>query len=121
MKLRIFFSAAALAVATLLSAQGMEQMMQPLPLDPQTRYGKLDNGLTYYIRHNEYPKGQANFYIAQKVGSVQEEDDQRGLAHFLEHMCFNGTENFPENGVIRYLETLGVKFGAQLNAYTSID
>ncbi len=99
----------------------MEQMMQPLPLDPGTKVGKLDNGLTYYIRHNEYPKGQANFYIAQKVGSVLEEDNQRGLAHFLEHMCFNGTENFPENGVIRYLETIGVKFGEQLNAYTSID
>ena len=113
--------AVAMACATLVSAQGMEQMMQPLPLDPQTRYGKLDNGLTYYIRHNEYPKGQANFYIAQKVGSVLEEEDQRGLAHFLEHMCFNGTENFPENELIRYLETLGVKFGAQLNAYTSVD
>jgi zinc protease len=122
MKLRFLFSLAALAFATLLSAQGgMEQMMQPLPLEPNTRYGKLDNGLTYYIRHNEYPKGQANFYIAQKVGSVLEEEDQRGLAHFLEHMCFNGTENFPENSLIRYLETLGVKFGAQLNAYTSVD
>ena len=121
MKLRILFSAAALAFATLLSAQDMEQMMQPLPLESNTRYGKLDNGLTYYIRHNEYPKGQANFYIAQQVGSVLEEEDQRGLAHFLEHMCFNGTENFPENGLIRYLETLGVKFGAQLNAYTSVD
>ena len=121
MKLRFFFSALALAFVTMVSAQSMEQMLQPLPYDSQTRYGKLDNGLTYYIRHNEYPKGQANFYIAQKVGSVQEEDDQRGLAHFLEHMCFNGTENFPENGVIRYLETLGVKFGAQLNAYTSIE
>ena len=110
-----------MAVVTFVSAQGLEQAMQPLSIDPNTRVGKLDNGLTYYIRHNEYPKGQANFYIAQKVGSVQEEDDQRGLAHFLEHMCFNGTENFPENGVIRYLETLGVKFGEQLNAYTSID
>ena len=121
MKLRFLFSAALMAVVTFVSAQSLEQAMQPLPLDPQTRYGKLDNGLTYYIRHNEYPKGQANFYIAQKVGSVLEEEDQRGLAHFLEHMCFNGTENFPENGVIRYLETLGVKFGAQLNAYTSVD
>lgn len=121
MKLRLIISTAFVALATLAMAQGMEQAMQPLPLEPKTRYGKLDNGLTYYIRHNEYPKGQANFYIAQKVGSVQEEDDQRGLAHFLEHMCFNGTENFPENGVIRYLETLGVKFGEQLNAYTSID
>jgi zinc protease len=121
MKLRFLFSAALMAVVTFVSAQGLEQAMQPLSIDPNTRVGKLDNGLTYYIRHNEYPKGQANFYIAQKVGSVQEEDDQRGLAHFLEHMCFNGTENFPENGVIRYLETLGVKFGEQLNAYTSID
>ena len=121
MKLKFIFSAALMAVVTLVSAQNLEQAMQPLPLEPNTRFGKLDNGLTYYIRHNEYPKGQANFYIAQKVGSVQEEDDQRGLAHFLEHMCFNGTENFPENGVIRYLETLGVKFGEQLNAYTSID
>ena len=121
MKLRFLFSAAMLAMAALLCAQSMEQLMQPLPLDPQTRYGKLDNGLTYYIRHNEYPKGQANFYIAQQVGSVLEEEDQRGLAHFLEHMCFNGTQNFPGNGLIRYLETLGVKFGEQLNAYTSVD
>ena len=121
MKIRVLFSVLALLRTTTASAQGMEQMLQPLPYDAQTRYGKLDNGLTYYIRHNEYPKGQANFYIAQKVGSVQEEDDQRGLAHFLEHMCFNGTENFPENSLIRYLETLGVKFGAQLNAYTSIE
>ena len=120
-KIRVIFSAVALMFVTLLSAQSLEQAMQPLPRDPQTRIGKLDNGLTYYIRHNEYPKGQANFYIAQKVGSVQEDDDQRGLAHFLEHMCFNGTENFPENGVIRYLESIGVKFGAQLNAYTSVE
>ena len=107
MKIRVLFSVLALLLTTTASAQGMEQMLQPLPYDAQTRYGKLDNGLTYYIRHNEYPKGQANFYIAQTVGSVQEEDDQRGLAHFLEHMCFNGTENFPENSLIRYLETLG--------------
>ena len=125
MKLRFLLSIAAVAFATLLCAQSqeqaMQQAMQPLPLEPNVRYGKLDNGLTYYIRHNEYPKGQANFYIAQKVGSTLEEEDQRGLAHFLEHMCFNGTKNFPGNGVIRYLETIGVKFGAQLNAYTSVD
>ncbi len=98
-----------------------QAMMQQLPTDAATRIGQLPNGLTYYIRHNEYPKGQANFYIAQKVGSVLEEEDQRGLAHFLEHMCFNGTQNFPENQVIKYLESIGVKFGQQLNAYTSID
>ena len=67
------------------------QQMPSLPMDPAVRYGKLPNGLTYYIRHNAEPKGLANFYIAQKVGSVQEEDSQRGLAHFLEHMAFNGS------------------------------
>lgn len=71
------------------------QQMPPVPVDKEVRIGKLDNGLTYYIRHNEYPKNQVDFYIAQKVGSILEEDNQRGLAHFLEHMCFNGTRNFP--------------------------
>lgn len=70
------------------------QQMPPVPVDKEVRIGKLDNGLTYYIRHNEYPKNQVDFYIAQKVGSILEEDNQRGLAHFLEHMCFNGTRNF---------------------------
>ena len=97
------------------------QQMPPIPVDQQVRIGKLENGLTYYIRQNNYPEGQANFYIAQKVGSSLEEDNQRGLAHFLEHMCFNGTEKFPGNGVIKYLESIGVKFGGDLNAYTSID
>ena len=93
----------------------------PLPLDKEVRMGKLPNGLTYYIRHNETPKGQADFYIAQKVGSILENDDQRGLAHFLEHMCFNGTKNFPGNEIVKWLETKGVKFGQNLNAYTAID
>lgn len=101
-------------------AQEMPQVPQ-LPLDPQVRKGVLPNGLTYYIRHNEKPKGQADFYIAQKVGSILEDDHQRGLAHFLEHMCFNGSENFPGNGMISWLETVGVKFGQNLNAYTAID
>ena len=87
------------------------QQMPPVPTDPQVRIGKLDNGLTYYLRHNEYPKGLADFYIVQKVGSVQENDNQRGLAHFLEHMCFNGTKHFPGNTLIEWLETVGVKFG----------
>ena len=76
------------------------QQMPPIPVDPNVKIGKLDNGLTYYIRPNEEPKGQANFYIAQKVGSILEDESQRGLAHFLEHMCFNGTEHFPGNGVV---------------------
>jgi zinc protease len=97
------------------------QQMPPIPVDPNVRIGKLDNGLTYYIRHNEYPKGQADYYIAQKVGSILEEDNQRGLAHFLEHMCFNGTKNFPGNEIVSWLETVGVKFGRNLNAYTAVD
>lgn len=97
------------------------QQMPPVPVDKEVRIGKLDNGLTYYICHNEYPKNQVDFYIAQKVGSILEEDDQRGLAHFLEHMCFNGTKNFPGNSMVKWLESVGVKFGYNLNAYTSID
>ncbi len=97
------------------------QMPQNLPLDPKVRTGKLENGLTYFVMQNAEPKGQAEFYIAQKVGAILEEENQRGLAHFLEHMAFNGTTNFPGNKIISYLETIGVKFGANLNAYTAVD
>lgn len=122
MKLRkILLSAALMLTATYATAQDMSELMQPLPVDPQVRVGHLDNGLTYYIRHNEEPKNQAFFYIAQKVGSIQEEESQRGLAHFLEHMCFNGTKHFPDSSLIEYLGSIGVKFGAQLNAYTSVE
>lgn len=96
-------------------------MMPPELTDPNLRTGKLDNGLTYYIRHNEYPKGQADFHIAQKVGAVQENEEQNGLAHFLEHMCFNGTKNFPDKSLTTWLETIGVKFGHNLNAHTGTD
>ena len=119
MKLRKQFMALLVFVACALTT--FAQQMPPIPVDQQVRIGKLENGLTYYIRQNNYPEGQANFYIAQKVGSSLEEENQRGLAHFLEHMCFNGTEKFPGNGVIKYLEGIGVKFGGDLNAYTSID
>lgn len=98
-----------------------QQEMQPLPIDPNVRYGKLPNGLTYYIRHNELPKERADFYIAQNVGSILEEENQRGLAHFLEHMAFNGSKNFPENGIDTYLQSLGMRMGENLNAYTGID
>ena len=117
MTLRKLFAAALLLVAGLAQAQ----QMPPIPVDPDVRIGKLDNGLTYYIRHNNWPEHRANFYIAQKVGSIQEEESQRGLAHFLEHMCFNGTKHFPGNEVMRYCESIGVQFGRDLNAYTSID
>ena len=112
---RLFISTCILG-ATLSAAA-----IQPIPLDPAVRTGQLPNGLTYYIRHNNSPEGQADFFIAQRVGSINEEENQRGLAHFLEHMCFNGTEHFPQNTLIEYLESLGVKFGKNLDAYTSTD
>ena len=108
-------------LCTALASMAQQPQMPPIPTDPNVRIGKLDNGLTYYIRHNELPENRADFYIAQKVGSILEEDNQRGLAHFLEHMCFNGTTNFPGKGIINWLESIGVKFGVNLNAYTSID
>ncbi len=97
------------------------QQNPPLPVDPLVRTGKLENGLTYYIRHNGQPENRADFYIAQKVGSMQEEDSQAGLAHFLEHMAFNGTKNFPGKTMLEYLQDNGIKFGTNINAYTSFD
>ena len=110
-----------LMLAVVLAMPVAAQKGEQLPVDPSIRIGKLKNGLTYYIRHNANPEKLVNFYIAQKVGSIQEEEDQRGLAHFLEHRCFNGTEHFPGKALINYLEGIGVKFGADLNAYTAID
>ncbi|MDE6783343.1 MAG: insulinase family protein, partial [Paramuribaculum sp.] len=107
--------------ALLLTTLATGYAANPFPADPAVRIGRLDNGLTYYIRHNASPEGQADFFIAQRVGSVNEEESQRGLAHFLEHMCFNGTEHFPGNSLISWLESIGVKFGRNLNAYTSTD
>lgn len=117
MKLKNLFIVLLLAIA----GNAMAQMMPPLPQDKDVRTGKLDNGLTYYIRYNNWPENRAEFFIAQRVGSLQEDEPQRGLAHFLEHMCFNGTKHFQGNDLIRYCESLGVKFGADLNAYTSVD
>lgn len=97
------------------------QQNPPQPMDPAVRHGVLENGLTYFIRHNKLPENRADFYIAQKVGSMQEEDSQAGLAHFLEHMAFNGTTNFPGKEMLNYLEENGVKFGENVNAYTSFD
>lgn len=93
----------------------------PLPMDPALRYGILENGLTYYIRHNDVVPERADFYIVQDVGAILEEDNQNGLAHFLEHIAFNGTTHFPGKSLINYFETVGVKFGANINAYTSLD
>ena len=92
---------------------------QPLPADKEIRKGVLPNGLTYYIRHNEKPKGMAEFYILHDVGAIQEDDNQQGLAHFLEHMAFNGTERYPDKTILNFLEKDGVRFGYNVNAYTS--
>ena len=120
MKLRKLFVAVLMLLGTTaMVAQPMQ--MPPIPVDPAVRIGKLDNGLTYYIRHNEYPEHVANFYIAQRVGSINEDESQRGLAHFLEHMAFNGSEHFKGNGIIEFCRSVGVEFGSDLNAYTSID
>ncbi len=105
----------------LLGIMAMAQQNPPQPIDPNVRKGILDNGLTYYIRQNKLPENRADFYIAQKVGSMQEEDNQAGLAHFLEHMAFNGTTNYPGKNMLNYLQDNGIKFGTNINAYTSFD
>ena len=104
-----------------ISLTAIAQQNPPQPIDPAVRYGQLENGLTYFIRQNKQPENRADFYIAQKVGSMQEEDPQAGLAHFLEHMAFNGTKHFPNKELLNYLEENGVKFGENVNAYTSFD
>ena len=115
---RLTFALSLLCAAMMLPAQ---EAPEKLPMDPDVRFGRLDNGLTYYIRHNEQPKQRAEFHIAQAVGAILEEDHQNGLAHFLEHMAFNGTQHFPGKGIINYFESVGVNFGGNINAYTSID
>jgi zinc protease len=112
-----------LLVAALLLLTGVVQAQPQMtvPVDKDVRIGKLANGLTYYIRHNNWPENRANFYIAQKVGSIQEDETQRGLAHFLEHMAFNGSDNFKGNSLIEWCRANGIEFGGDLNAYTSID
>lgn len=92
-----------------------------LPNDPAIRVGKLENGLTYYIRHNSKPEQRAEFYLATNVGAFQEADDQDGLAHFLEHMCFNGTKNFPGKAILEYLQSIGAEFGRNINASTGFE
>lgn len=93
----------------------------PLPIDSKVRIGKLDNGMVYYIRQNKKPEKRVELRLVNNVGSLMETDAQQGLAHFTEHMCFNGTKNFPKNELVNFLQTIGVKFGADINAYTSFD
>ena len=119
---KFFLSALATLVAFAAVAQLSTQPQIPvIPQDPEVRTGQLENGMKYYIRHNNKQKGLADFYIIHDVGAIQEDDNQQGLAHFLEHMAFNGTKNLPGKMLIEYLEKVGVKFGANLNAGTSWD
>lgn len=107
-------------VFTILNGQTIKPD-DPIPPDPNIKIGKLDNGLTYYIKYNKKPEQRMEMRLAVNAGSVCETEGQQGLAHFVEHMCFNGTKNFPSNRIIDMLEEMGVKFGAELNAYTSFD
>lgn len=129
-KLNLLIGATAIVLAFSYTARSQENNKlsvhkagpnEDLPLDPAVRTGKLANGFTYYIRHNEEPKNRVVIYLANKVGSVLEDEDQRGLAHFMEHMNFNGTAHFPHNELVNYLQKSGIRFGADLNAYTNFD
>lgn len=119
--MKIFRKWMSLGLVALFLALSSFQLHAQVPLNPKVRMGKLENGLTYYIQKNDQTEKRADFYIAQKVGAILETPEQSGLAHFLEHMCFNGTTHFPGDQLKQYLETIGVKFGENLNAYTSID
>jgi zinc protease len=103
------------------SASSQFSLTSPIPVDPNVRVGKLANGLTYYIRKNVRPEKKMELRLAVNAGSILEDPDQRGLAHFMEHMNFNGSKNFPKNELVDYLQKVGVKFGADLNAYTGFD
>jgi zinc protease len=109
------------ATAVGLSAAPQAGLDQPIPVEPAITIGHLSNGLQYYVRANKKPEKRAELRLVVKAGSVLEEDDQQGLAHFIEHMAFNGTSHFPKNDIIAFIESLGMRFGADLNAYTSFD
>jgi zinc protease len=103
------------------STQEVKKTIETIPQDKDVIVGKLDNGLTYYIRHNAKPEKKVELRLAVNAGSILEDDDQQGLAHFMEHMNFNGLKHFPKNKLVDYLQSIGVRFGADLNAYTSFD
>ncbi|NQU52262.1 MAG: insulinase family protein [Bacteroidetes bacterium] len=119
--MKLVFSAFLLFSTLLLSAQTNLDLKSTLPEDPNVSKGVLENGMTYYVRSNETPKNRAELFLVVRAGSVDEDDDQQGLAHFAEHMSFNGTKNFPKHELVSYFESIGMDFGAEINAYTSFD
>ncbi|MBA4386905.1 MAG: hypothetical protein C0404_02925 [Verrucomicrobia bacterium] len=110
-----------LLLSSLLPGAGCDRDDQPLPSDPKVLTGRLDNGMAYYVRQNRKPKGRLELRLVVKAGSILEDDDQQGLAHFLEHMAFNGTEHFERQQLVDYVESIGMRFGPELNAYTTFD
>lgn len=116
--LKQLLASVAILTAFAISAQDLSA---PIPMDKAVRIGKLDNGLTYYLRKNSYPENRAQLRLVVNAGSMQEEETQLGLAHFIEHMAFNGSTNFEKNDLVDFLQSIGVEFGADLNAYTSFD
>src|SRR4026209_2996713 len=117
---KVFLVAFVLTVSCWTGAQE-SALTQPMPLDPAITMGKFPNGMRYYILANKKPEKRAELRLVVKAGSVLEENDQRGLAHFVEHMAFNGTKNFPKHDLVAFIESLGMRFGADVNAYTSFD
>src|SRR6266404_4770068 len=135
-RIHLLFLAAAIALAACLTgtqqhaaiipAQAQAQVQsqsfsEPMPVDPQITMGKFANGMRYYLRRNKKPEKRAELRLVVKSGSILEDDDQQGLAHLVEHMAFNGTKHFPKNEIISFMESLGMRFGADINAYTSFD
>ena len=116
----IFMFVMIFTMSSWMMAQPYDMNQMP-PLDPKVRTGVLENGMHYYIRANKLPEKRGEFYIAHNVGAILEDDDQNGLAHFTEHMAFNGTANFPKKGILDYLATIGVKFGTNVNASTGLE
>src|SRR5438874_13018102 len=120
--LAAFFAAASPAPAQVTAPQkASASASAPLPFDPAVTVGTLSNGMRYYIRENPKPEKRAELRLVVNAGSVLENEDQRGLAHLVEHMAFKGTTHFPKNEVISFMESLGMRFGPDVNAYTSFD
>ncbi len=119
--MKIFKITILFCLVSILTFGQQSDLGMAIPMDPNIKSGLLENGIRYFIKHHPTPKGKAELRLAIDAGSILEDDDQQGLAHFIEHMAFNGTRNFEKNELINYLQNLGVRFGADLNAHTSFN